>query len=180
LAERWFCARTKNEQLALLNLRHTLPFKVLSPKYIRRVINKRNGYVENRAFPVFRGYVLIRFNPISDPWVSINHTRGVYGLIVADERPVPVYDEAIYELQARCRRSNTDPYGFAEYIEDLPQTMTKMYTTGQRLLIKDGLWQGREGIVKKIWDDRDRIDLLVMLFGKEVPLPVKYDMVEAA
>jgi hypothetical protein len=51
---------------------------------------------------LFRGYLLIRFNPGADPWRRIYRSRGIAGIIgQTTDRPTPIGVGIIEELIAR-------------------------------------------------------------------------------
>ena len=92
---RWYCAWTHPNKEFVAN-RELLnqDFETYLPLHM-----ERSG---QKIVPLFRRYIMIRFDPDRDAWGSIMNTRGVGGLIRhAPDRPTPLPDIAIAELMAR-------------------------------------------------------------------------------
>jgi transcriptional antiterminator NusG len=158
----------RREALAVEQLR-AQRFRVMAPKFVERIVSR--GVVADKHRSLFPGYVLVRFSVERDRWQAINNTRGVLRLISAGENPMPVNDAAMYDLHCRLRGGDV--------VDDMPAAMSGLYEMGQKVRITFGWFSGFNGIVDKVWDDEDRIDVMVSLFGRSFPVPMSYSMVEA-
>lgn len=172
--ERFYCVQAKPGREALafdqVNLQR---FKTFRPMYEARQVIDGDVFIKLR--PMFPGYFFVRFNVDRDRWVPINYTRGVKGLIITGEgRPVPVADTAIYELMCRVGTRG------AVCFDELSAAVSRFFEEGSMVKIIDGPWAGHVGPVERMWTDRDRIDVLLSVFGRPMTISMKDNMLEVA
>jgi transcriptional antiterminator RfaH len=122
--------------------------------------------------PLFPKYLFVRFDPAIDAWGAIRNTYGVGGLICyASANPSPVPIGVIENLQARTseRRIVDDP-------GECPEA--SRIRAGASGTVLQGPWAGWTGICTL--SRRDRLTLLLALFGRQVPVSLRHDQVIAA
>jgi transcriptional antiterminator RfaH len=168
---RWFCAWThpSAEFRSELDLM-AKGFRVYLPLHLDRRFERDAG--QAIIGPLFPRYLFVQFNPSRDQWRRIYRSRGIAGLIaVTTDKPIPVPIGIIEHLQARtsARRVVDDP---GEHPE---ASRIRVGATGTVL---GGPWAGWTGICTL--SRRDRLTLLLSLFGRQVPVSLRHDQVIAA
>lgn len=118
--------------------------------FLPLVAVRRKGAVE--AVPAFPGYLFARFSLLADRWRAIYSTRGVRRLFSADERPIPVPEEAISTL---LRLGYDRPI----IAPDLPEEIAP----GSLVRISSGPFAGFDGVCQ--WSSAERIALLLEIMG---------------
>ncbi len=131
----------------------------------------RNKQRRNRLVPLFNSYGFIQIPNADIGWPRIYATRGVFTLLSRDRRPLPLPVGVVEDLQARtsARRVVDDPGEHPEAYR------MRVGATGT---VVQGPWAGWEGVCTL--SRRDRLTLLLRLFGRVVPVEFRIDQVRAA
>ena len=107
---------------------------------------------------VFPGYVLIKMIVTEESWYVVRNTRGVTGFVGAGTEPTPLTDEEIRNM------------GF----EEVPVNID--YTINDNVKILNGALEGFEGVVKNIDKEKNKVTVLVSMFGRETA--VEFDLTQ--
>ena len=115
--------------------------------------------VERKVFP---GYVLIKMVMTDDTWHLIRNIRGVTGFVgTANNEPIPLTEEEVLALGMERRE------------------IVVRYNVGDQVKITDGPLEGFIGTVDELEPDKDRVRVVVSMFGRETPVDLELDQVEA-
>ncbi len=128
-----------------------LIFDVIVPK--EKTIEIRNGKrktVEKKMFP---GYILVDMIVTDESWYQVRNTPQVTGFIGAGITPVPVEDNKMLEVTKRM--------GIEEpkYQIDLKK--------GDLVNITDGPFRGFDGSVDEVDEAKNKVKVMVLMFGRE-------------
>ncbi len=113
--------------------------------------------IERKIFP---GYVLVKMVMMDDTWYIVRNIRGVTGFVGPGSKPVPLTDEELEHL------------GFDKKVVNIN------YAIGDSLRIVDGPLEGFIGTVAELEPEKNRIKLMVHMFGKETPVELELSQVE--
>ena len=114
--------------------------------------------VERKIFP---GYVLVKMVMMDDTWYIVRNIRGVTGFVGPGSKPVPLTEEELANLGLDKRAVDVN------------------YALGDSLRIVDGHLEGFVGTVEELEPDKNRVKLIVHMFGKETPVELELSQVEA-
>ncbi len=163
--DRWYVARVHpgQERVAVENLERQA-FGAFVPSYLPE--GKTKTGQERARLPLFPGYVLVQFDIAFDRWQPINSTRGVMHLLPQGrETPLPIPSAFVERIRDRMEAGDFDP----EEVEDI----LALFTPGLAVEIIDGPLASFPAVVKM---QRGRqLELLVSLFGREVPTTVSVE-----
>ena len=122
--------------------------------------------------PLFPSYLFAFFDPTQDRWKSeIAKARGVRCLLgLRGERPTPLPIGCVEELQGRALAG-----GFAQRE---PFAAPIEYAPGDLVRVTEGPWWSHSGLVEK--SDRERVWILLRIFNRIEPVPVKREHIERA
>ena len=116
--------------------------------------------VERKVFP---GYVLIKMILTDDTWHLIRNIRGVTGFVgTANNEPIPLTEEEVLALGME-RRENV-----------------VRYNVGDQVKITDGPLSSFLGTVEEIDAEKNKVCVVVSMFGRETPVELELDQVELA
>ena len=113
--------------------------------------------VERKVFP---GYVLVKMILTDDSWHLIHNVRGATGFVGSDGKAVPLTEQEIYDLGVE-RKEIVVGYGL-----------------GDEVKVNDGPLAGFLGIVDELEPDKNRVRVVVSMFGGETPVDLELDQVE--
>ena len=113
--------------------------------------------VERKVFP---GYVLVKMIMTDDSWHLVHNVRGATGFVGSDGKAVPLTEQEILDLGVERREIVV---GFA---------------VGDSVKVVDGPLSGFIGTVDELEPEKDRVRVVVSMFGRETPMDLELDQVE--
>ncbi len=114
--------------------------------------------VERKIFP---GYVLIKMVMTDDTWHLVRNVRGVTGFVgEASNKPIPLTEEEVLAWGMEKRE------------------IVVSYKVGDRVRINDGPLESFAGTVEEIDPEKNKVTVVVSMFGRETPVELELDQVE--
>lgn len=113
--------------------------------------------VERKVFP---GYVLVKMVMTDDAWHLVRNVRGVTGFVGSENKPIPLSEEEVLSL------------GMEKH------EIVVNYAVGDHVRIVDGPLTSFTGVVEEIEPEKNRVSVMVSMFGRETPVELELDQVE--
>ena len=114
--------------------------------------------VERKVFP---GYVLIKMVMTDDTWHLVRSVRGVTGFVgEASNKPIPLTEEEVLALGVEKHE------------------IVVLYNVGDNVRISDGPFASLKGVVEEIDAEKNKVTVVVSMFGRETPVDLELDQVE--
>ena len=113
--------------------------------------------VERKVFP---GYVLVKMIMTDDTWHLIRNIRGVTGFVGSANNAIPLTEEEVQAL------------GMEKH------EIVVLYNVGDQVKITDGPLATFIGTVDEIDAEKNRVCVVVSMFGRETPVELELDQVE--
>ena len=114
--------------------------------------------VERKVFP---GYVLVKMVMTDETWHLVRNIRGVTGFVGSANKAIPLTDEEIAALGVEKRE------------------IIVSYNVGDSVKIIDGALESFIGTVEELDMERGKVRVVVSMFGRETPVELELDQVEA-
>jgi len=134
-----------------------------------KVIQLRNGKEYNKERVYFPGYVMIQANLSGEIPHIIKSIPGVIGML-GDEKggdPVPLRKTEINRMLGKV-----DELAIANENVMIP------FIVGETVKVIDGAFNGFDGTVEKINEEKRKLEVMVKIFGRKTPLELSYMQVE--
>ena len=110
---------------------------------------------------VFPGYVLIKMIMSDEAWYIVKNVRGVTGFVgTANNEPIPLTEEEVLALGMERRE------------------IVVRYNVGDQVKITDGPLSSFLGTVEEIDAEKNKVCVVVSMFGRETPVELELDQVE--
>ena len=110
---------------------------------------------------VYPGYVLVKMVYSDNTWHVIRNVRGVTGFVGSSSNdPTPLTEEEVYAMGVEKK----------EIIVN--------YSVGDTVRIMDGPLSSFTGRVESIEVDKNRVNVVVSMFGRETSVEFELDMIE--
>ena len=109
---------------------------------------------------VFPGYVLVKMTLTDESWHLVRNVRGATGFVGSDGKAIPLTEQEIYDLGVEHKEIIV---GFA---------------VGDTVKVTDGPLDGFFGTVEELEPEKDRVRVVVSMFGRETPVDLELDQVE--
>jgi transcriptional antiterminator NusG len=169
---RWYVIHTYSgyENKVKTNLEHRIHsmdmgdkiFQVLVPT--EEEIEIKNGKrhpVERKVYP---GYVLVEMNMGDDSWYVVRNTPGVTSFVGMGTTPTPLSDA---EVKAILRQIKLDAPKYKV-----------AFTKGEAVRVTDGPFTDLHGVVDEVNPERNKVKVLVSIFGRETPVELDFLQIE--
>ena len=139
---------------------HELIIEVNVPtEEVTEITDQKHKVVERKLFP---GYVLIKMVMTDESWHVVRNTRGVTGFVGPGSKPVPLTEAEVAALGVEKHE------------------IVVAYAVGDSVKITDGPLENFIGIVEEIALDKNRVRVVVSMFGRETPVELELDQVTPA
>ena len=169
---RWYVIHTYSgyENKVKTNLEHRITsmdmgdkiYQVLVPT--EEEIEIKNGKrhpVERKVFP---GYVLVEMVMGDDSWYVVRNTPGVTSFVGSGNKPTPLTDG---EVRAILRQIKLDAPKYKV-----------AFTKGEAVRVTDGPFTDLHGVVDEVNPERNKVKVLVSIFGRETPVELDFLQIE--
>ena len=114
--------------------------------------------IERKVFP---GYVLVKMILTDESWHLVRNVRGATGFVGSDGKAVPLTEQEILDLGVEHRE------------------IVVGYGVGDSVKVVDGPLAGFIGTVEELDPEDDYVRVVVSMFGRETPVDLELDQVEA-
>ena len=115
--------------------------------------------VERKVFP---GYVLVKMVMTDDTWHLIRNIRGVTGFVGEANKAIPLTEDEVAALGVEKRE------------------IVVLYHVGDTVRITEGPLSSFTGTVEEIEPEKNRVRVVVSMFGRETPVDLELDQVEVS
>jgi transcriptional antiterminator NusG len=169
---RWYVIHTYSgyENKVKTNLEHRIQsmdmgdkiFQVLVPT--EEEIEIKNGKrhpVERKIFP---GYVLVEMVMSDDSWYVVRNTPGVTSFVGSGNKPTELTET---EVRAILRQIKLDAPKYKV-----------AFTKGEAVRVTDGPFTDLHGVVDEVNPERNKVKVLVSIFGRETPVELDFLQIE--
>ena len=110
---------------------------------------------------VFPGYVLVKMVMTDEAWYIIRNVRGVTGFVTSGStKPTPLTEDEVYQLGVEKRE------------------IVVGYDVGDTVSIVDGPLSGFDGTVEELDIEKNKVRVIVSMFGRETPVDLELDQVD--
>ncbi len=141
--------------------------QVIVPK--EKVIQIRNGKKIHKERVYFPGYIMIQANLSGELPHVIKSVTGVIGFLGAKKggEPVPMRK---YEVNRML--------GKVDELSIQDDNIAIPFIIGETVKVIDGPFNGFDGTIEKINEEKRKLEVMVKIFGRKTPLELSYMQVE--
>ena len=135
-----------------------------------KVIQIRNGKKITKDKVYFPGYVMIKANLSGEiPHIikSITNVIGFLGETKGGD-PVPLRQSEVNRMLVKVD----------ELAIDVNANIAIPFTVGETVKVVDGPFNGFDGTIEKINEEKRKLEVMVKIFGRKTPLELSYMQVE--
>ena len=176
-AKKWYVIRSVSgkenkikeyieSEIVRLNLQDFIE-QILVPT--EKVVQIRNGKKINKERVFIPGYIMVQADLVGEIPHIIKSVNGVIGFLgeVKGGEPVPLRQAEVNRLLGKV-----DELSVKDENVNIP------YTMGETIKVIDGPFNGFNGTVEKIFEEKRKLEVMVKIFGRKTPLELSYMQVE--
>lgn len=123
--------------------------------------------VEKTSFP---GYIFVQMELNDDNMACVTGTSKVYGFVGNSKQPKSMTDGDVLKFLGGVKE------------EVLAEVHTELegvaFSKGEVVKVKDGPFSNFDGIVDEVKPDKQKLKVLVSIFGRETPVELFFNQVE--
>jgi transcription termination/antitermination protein NusG len=127
------------------------------------VMELKSGKMQSVQKKVFPGYILVRMSLDDDSWYVVRNTPGVTGFVGSGAKPTPLDVTEVTKI-------------LAPKTDERPKPKLE-YETGEVVSVIGGAFAGYSGPVSAMDVDKQRVTVLLDLFGRETPVELTFEQV---
>ena len=168
LEPRWYVVHTYSgyENKVKTDLEKTIKNRELEDYFFDIVvpmeeqIEIKDGKRKANLKKVFPGYVLVKMIVTEESWYIVRNTRGVTGFVGSGTDPIPLTEQEIRKMGFEISEINVD------------------YDVNDSIQITDGPFKDYIGVVQSINKEKNKVKVLISMFGRETPVELEFSQVE--
>ncbi len=136
---------------------------------MEKVITMRNGKKVPKEKPYYPGYLMVEANLVGEIPHIIKNIPGVISFLSLTEGgdPVPMRKFVVNRMVGRM-----------DELSEFAVEASIPFVVGENVKVIDGPFNGFNGTVEKIFEDKKKIEVSVMIFGRKTPMELNYMQVE--
>ena len=123
-------------------------------------IEIKDGKRKTNLKKVFPGYVLVKMIVTEESWYIVRNARGVTGFVGSGTDPIPLTTEEIRNMGFETAVVNVD------------------YDVNDTVRVVNGPLASFIGTVQEINKEKNKVKVLVSMFGRETPVELEFSQVE--
>jgi transcription termination/antitermination protein NusG len=134
-----------------------------------KVIQIRNGKKTTKERSFYPGYVLIEANLTGEVPHVIKNITGVIGFLGETKggNPVPMRISEVNRI-----------LGKVDELVESEGTVATNYTIGDSVKVINGPFNGFNGVIEEVMEDKRKIKVTVKIFGRKTPVELNFGEVE--
>ncbi|MBN9500947.1 MAG: transcription termination/antitermination factor NusG [Armatimonadetes bacterium 55-13] len=137
-------------------------FEILIPT--EREMTTRNGKRYEMDRKVFPGYILVQMSLTDDSFKLVKSTSGVTGFVQSGNKPVPLEEYEVRRIMTNLESSKEAPKA--------------SWNKGDAIRVIEGPFSDFSGKIEEVNADREKLKVLINIFGRDTPVELDFTQVE--
>lgn len=140
--------------------------EVLIPE--EQVVEVVKGQKRTSRRKFFPGYILVRMVLNDETWHIVRSTPKITGFVGGGTRPTPISDEEVARMTQQMKEGAAKPKPKIHFEE------------GENVRVISGPFANFSGFVDEVRPEREKVRVMVQVFGRATPVELDYMQVEKA
>ncbi len=143
------------------------------------VVELRGGAKRTAQRKQMPGYMFVEMDLDSDSWHLVKNTQKITGFIGDDKNPKPISDREIKNLTKQVEEGIARPAARQMFEEGAVRPVTqRAFEEGSNVRIVDGPFLNFSGTVEEVLSAKQKVRVLVSIFGRATPVELDFMQVE--
>jgi transcription termination/antitermination protein NusG len=134
--------------------------KVLVPT--EQVVELRQGQKRTSSRKFYPGYILVQMHLNDETWHTVRNTAKVTGFVGGEIKPTPVPDEEAERIILQMEEGVSRPKPRYQFEE------------GDEVRVIDGPFNNFQGVVDEVKPDKEKLRVLITIFGRATPVELEF------
>jgi transcription termination/antitermination protein NusG len=123
--------------------------------------NGRRATIKRKVFP---GYVLIEMELDDQTWYLVKNTIGVTGFVSSGNKPVPLQDREVQDI--------------LDALSGDKRLTSPQWAKGEVIRVTSGPFADFNGTIEEINTDKQKVKVLISIFGRDTPVELDFNQIE--
>lgn len=137
-------------------------YQILIPTEQEMQTRSGKRYVVDKK--VFPGYILVQMSLTDDAYKLVKSTSGVTGFVQSGNKPVPLEDYEVRRIMSNLEASKEAP--------------KVSWQKGDAIRVVEGPFNEFSGKIEEVNADREKLKVLINIFGRDTPVELDFTQVE--
>jgi len=137
-------------------------YEVLIPT--ERELTTRSGKRVERDRKVFPGYILVQMALTDEAYKLVKSTSGVTGFVQSGNKPVPLEEYEVRRIMTNLESSKEAP--------------KVSWNKGENVRVIEGPFSDFVGKIEEVLADREKLKVLINIFGRDTPVELDFSSAE--
>jgi transcriptional antiterminator NusG len=137
-------------------------YEILIPT--EKELQTRNGKRYEKDRKVFPGYILVQMALTDETYKLVKSTSGVTGFVQSGNKPVPLEEYEVRRIQTNLEKSQEAP--------------KVNWQVGEAVQVVEGPFADFTGKIEEVNADREKLKVLINIFGRDTPVELDFNHVE--
>ena len=116
----------------------------------------------------FPGYIIVRMELNDETWHIVRGTPKITGFVGGDEKPPPISDDEVARMTQQMRDGASKPK---------PKIL---FEDGENVRVINGPFANFSGYIDEVMPEKEKLKVMVHVFGRATPVVLDYTNVEKA
>jgi transcription termination/antitermination protein NusG len=134
--------------------------KVVVPT--ENVVELKQGQKKTSSRKFYPGYILVQMVLNDDTWHTVNNTAKVTGFVGGGQKPYPIPNEEAERIIRQMEEGITKPKPKFTFEE------------GDEVRVIDGPFSNFQGTVSEVKPDKEKLRVLISIFGRSTPVELDF------
>jgi transcriptional antiterminator NusG len=176
MAKQWYIVHTYSghEQKAMQSLLERAKSmgkedcfdEVLIPE--ETVVEVKGGTKRTSKRKYFPGYILVHMELTDETWHIVRGTPKITGFVGGDQKPPAISDEEVARMTRQMEEGATKPK---------PKIL---FEEGENVRVVNGPFANFSGYIDEVMAEKEKLKVMVQVFGRATPVVLDYTNVEKA
>ncbi|HGY12198.1 MAG TPA: transcription termination/antitermination protein NusG [Desulfobacterales bacterium] len=126
------------------------------------IVELVNGKKKESSRKFYPGYILVRIHLDDETWHIVNSTAKVTGFLGGKNKPAPISDKEAQDIVDKMQQGRNKPQ--PKYFFEI----------GDDVRVIDGPFSSFNGTVEDVSPDKEKIKVLVSIFGRPTPVELNF------
>jgi transcriptional antiterminator NusG len=140
--------------------------EVLIPE--ETVVEMVKGEKRTSKRKYFPGYILVHMELTDETWHIVRGTPKITGFVGGDKKPPPISDEEVARMTQQIKDGAAKPK---------PKIM---FDQGENVRVVTGPFANFSGFIDEVMPEKEKLRVMVHVFGRATPVVLDYTNVEKA
>jgi transcriptional antiterminator NusG len=140
--------------------------EVLIPE--ETVVEMVKGEKRTSKRKYFPGYILVHMELTDETWHIVRGTPKITGFVGGDKKPPPISDEEVARMTQQIKEGAAKPK---------PKIL---FDQGENVRVVTGPFANFSGFIDEVMPEKEKLRVMVHVFGRATPVVLDYTNVEKA